>query len=119
LGLDHPHRPHPIDDGALKRAAVIFARTGGDDEAPARRAAWPSDLYGVPPKAFERHLVVGEPEACAAALGQYVEPGARHVEAGPRRLIVMVAGTGALQHFGLSRSAFMARSHTTAAGMAG
>ncbi len=74
---------------AVEPAVVIFARVGPDDEAPARGAEWLSDMYGVPPKAFERHLVAGEPEACAAALGHYVEAGARHI-------IVMVAGTGAV-----------------------
>ena len=88
---------------AVEPAVVIFARVGPDDEAPARGAAWLSDMYGVPPKAFERHLVAGEPETCAAALGQYVEAGARHI-------IVMVAGTGAVGHFELLRSAFLARS---------
>ena len=89
---------------AVEPAVVIFARVGPDDEAPARGAEWLSDMYGVPPKAFERHLVAGEPEACAAALGHYVEAGARHI-------IVMVAGTGAVQHFESLRSAFLARSH--------
>ena len=65
---------------------------------------WLSDMYGVPPKAFERHLVAGEPETCAAALGQYVEAGARHI-------IVMVAGAGAVKHFELLRSALLAPSH--------
>ncbi len=77
---------------AVEPAVVIFARVGPDDEAPARGAEWLSDMYGVPPKAFERHLVAGEPETCAALLGHYVEAGARHV-------IVMVAGTGAVGHF--------------------
>ena len=87
-----------------KPAVVIFARVGPDDEAPARGAEWLSDMYGVPPKAFERHLVAGEPEACAASLGHYVEAGARHV-------IVMVAGTGAVGHFASLRVRFIARTH--------
>jgi alkanesulfonate monooxygenase SsuD/methylene tetrahydromethanopterin reductase-like flavin-dependent oxidoreductase (luciferase family) len=89
---------------AVEPAVVIFARVGPDDEAPARGAEWLADMYGVPPKAFERHLVAGEPEGCAAALGQFVEAGARHI-------IVMVAGTGSVGHFELLRSAFLARSH--------
>ncbi len=89
---------------AVEPAVVIFARVGPDDEAPARGVEWLSDMYGVPPKAFERHLVAGEPETCAAALGHYVEAGARHI-------IVMVAGTGAVRHFELLRSAFVARTH--------
>ncbi len=89
---------------AVEPAVVIFARVGPDDEAPARGTEWLSDMYGVPPKAFERHLVAGEPETCAAALGHYVEAGARHI-------IVMVAATGAVRHFAALRAAFMARSH--------
>jgi alkanesulfonate monooxygenase SsuD/methylene tetrahydromethanopterin reductase-like flavin-dependent oxidoreductase (luciferase family) len=88
---------------AVEPAVVIFARVGSDDEAPARGAEWLSDMYGVPPKAFERHLVAGEPETCAAALGHYVEAGARHI-------IVMVAGTGAVRNFRSLRVAFLARS---------
>ena len=91
---------------------VVFARVGPDDEAPAQGAQWLSELYGVPPKAFERHLVAGEPETCAAALGRYVEAGARHV-------VVMVAGTGAVSHFGLLRSAFVACTAAVPAGVAG
>jgi alkanesulfonate monooxygenase SsuD/methylene tetrahydromethanopterin reductase-like flavin-dependent oxidoreductase (luciferase family) len=87
---------------AVEPAVVIFARVGPDDEAPSRGAAWLSDMYGVPPKAFERHLVAGEPETCAAMLGNYVEAGARHI-------IVMVAGTGAVRHFSSLRAAFIAR----------
>jgi alkanesulfonate monooxygenase SsuD/methylene tetrahydromethanopterin reductase-like flavin-dependent oxidoreductase (luciferase family) len=93
---------------AVEPAVVVFARVGPEDEAPARGTAWLSDMYGVPAKAFERHLVAGEPDACAAALGQYVEAGARHI-------IVMVAAAGAVAHFGLLRSAFVARTHATPA----
>jgi alkanesulfonate monooxygenase SsuD/methylene tetrahydromethanopterin reductase-like flavin-dependent oxidoreductase (luciferase family) len=89
---------------AVEPAVVIFARVGPEDEAPPRGAEWLSDMYGVPPKAFERHLVAGEPETCAAALGNYVEAGARHI-------IIMVAGTGAVGHFEMLRSAFTDRSY--------
>ena len=94
---------------AVEPAVVIFARVGPDDEAPPAVREWLSDMYGVPPKAFERHLVAGEPETCAAVLGHYVEAGARHI-------IVMVAGTGAVRHFASLRSAFMARTHPVPAG---
>jgi alkanesulfonate monooxygenase SsuD/methylene tetrahydromethanopterin reductase-like flavin-dependent oxidoreductase (luciferase family) len=97
------------DPDAVEPAVVIFARVGADDEAPARGAEWLSDMYALPPKAFDRHLVAGEPEACAATVDRYVEAGARHV-------IVMVAAADAVQHFGLLRSAFMARAHAVPAG---
>ena len=79
---------------------------------PAHGAQWLSDMYGLPPKAFERHLVAGEPETCAAALGRYVEAGARHI-------VVMVAGTGAVRHFELAASAFVARSDAVPVGVCG
>lgn len=98
------------DPDAVEPAVVIFARVGSDDEAPARGAEWLSDMYALPPKAFERHLVAGEPEACAATVDRYVKAGARHV-------IIMVAAAGAVQHFELLRSAFMAGSHAVPAGV--
>jgi alkanesulfonate monooxygenase SsuD/methylene tetrahydromethanopterin reductase-like flavin-dependent oxidoreductase (luciferase family) len=98
------------DPDAVEPAIVIFARVGPQAEARARGAAWLSDMYGVPPKAFERHLVAGEPETCAAALGRYVEAGARHI-------IIMVAAPGAVQHFGLLRSAFVAQPDAMPAGV--
>ncbi len=98
------------DPHAVEPAVVIFARVGSDDEAPVRGAEWLSDMYALPAKAFDRHLVAGAPETCAAAVDRYVEAGARHV-------IVMVAADQAVQHFGLLRSAFMARSHAVPAGV--
>jgi alkanesulfonate monooxygenase SsuD/methylene tetrahydromethanopterin reductase-like flavin-dependent oxidoreductase (luciferase family) len=97
------------DPDAVEPAVVIFARVGSDDAA-ARGLEWLSHMYALPPKAFERHLVAGEPEACAAAVDRYVEAGARHV-------IVMVAAAGAVQHFALLRSAFMDRAHAVPAGV--
>ncbi len=84
---------------AVEAGVVVFACVGDDAEAPARGASWLSHLYRLPPKAFQRHLVAGSPETCAAALGRYVEAGARHV-------VVMVAGSPAIEHFDLVRSAF-------------
>jgi len=98
------------DPGAVEPAVVIFARVGPQREAQAQGGAWLSEMYGVPPKAFERHLVAGEPEACAAALDRYVEAGAHHI-------IIMVAAPGAVAHFGLLRSAFVARTGALPAGV--
>ncbi len=100
------------DPEAVEPAVVVFARVGADDEAPARGAHWLSDMYGVPAKAFERHLVAGTAEACAATLGRYAEAGARHI-------IVMVAAVGAVAHFAALRSAFVARSAAVPAGVRG
>ncbi len=98
------------DPEAVEPAVVIFARVGPDDEAPARGAEWLSDMYALPTKAFERHLVAGEPETCAASVERYVEAGARHV-------LIMVAAPRAVRHFELLRSAFVARSHAVPAGV--
>ena len=100
------------DPDAVEPAVVVFARVGPDDEAPAHGAQWLSEMYGLPPRAFERHLVAGESETCAEALGRYVEAGARHI-------VVMVAAPGAVQHFGLLRSAFVARAGAVPVGVSG
>jgi alkanesulfonate monooxygenase SsuD/methylene tetrahydromethanopterin reductase-like flavin-dependent oxidoreductase (luciferase family) len=100
------------DPDAVEPAVVVFARVGADDEAPARGAQWLSDMYGLPPKAFERHLIAGEPEACAAGLRRYVDAGAHHV-------VVMIAAAGAVGHFGLLRSAFVAHPDAVPVGVSG
>jgi len=84
---------------AVEAAVVVFACVGDDVEAPARGASWLSHLYRLPPKAFQRHLVAGSPETCAAALGRYADAGARHI-------VVMVAGSPAVEHFDLLHAAF-------------
>jgi alkanesulfonate monooxygenase SsuD/methylene tetrahydromethanopterin reductase-like flavin-dependent oxidoreductase (luciferase family) len=86
----------------VEAAVVVFVCVGDDADAPRDGAAWLSRLYRLPPKAFERHLVAGSPETCAASLQRYVDAGARH-------LVVMVAGSPALEHFALVRAAFLAR----------
>jgi alkanesulfonate monooxygenase SsuD/methylene tetrahydromethanopterin reductase-like flavin-dependent oxidoreductase (luciferase family) len=100
------------DPDAVEPAMVVFARVGDEESAAPHGAQWLSDLYGVPAKAFDRYLVAGPPEACAASLIRYVEAGARH-------LIVMVAGTGAVHHFSQVRSAFTARFQAVPVGVAG
>jgi alkanesulfonate monooxygenase SsuD/methylene tetrahydromethanopterin reductase-like flavin-dependent oxidoreductase (luciferase family) len=91
------------DPEAVQAGVVVFACVG-DDEAPVRGAQWLSELYRLPPKAFHRHLVAGPPEACAKALGRYAEAGADHI-------LVMVAGSPAVEHFGLLRAAFVGEQH--------
>ncbi len=89
--------------GSVEPGVVVFVRVGDDEEAPQLAADWLSELYGRPAKAFLRHVVAGSPETCAAGLQRYVDAGARHV-------VVMVAGTPAVEHFGLVRAAFAGRS---------
>jgi alkanesulfonate monooxygenase SsuD/methylene tetrahydromethanopterin reductase-like flavin-dependent oxidoreductase (luciferase family) len=98
------------DPDAIEPGVVIFAHVGREGEAQKRGCQWLSELYGIPPKAFDRHLVAGTSETCAASLGRYVEAGARHI-------VVMVAGTNAVQHFGYLRSAFVARAETVLSGV--
>ena len=87
------------DPDAVEPGVVVFACVGDDDTA-ARGADWLSELYRVPAKAFRRHLVAGSPDACAGALRRYAEAGARHI-------VVMVAGSPAVDQFGLIRAAFV------------
>jgi len=87
------------EPGAVEPGVVVFVCVG-DDDAAARGAAWLSELYRVPTKAFRRHLVAGSPDACAAALRRYAEAGAHHI-------VVMVAGSPAVDHFALIRAAFV------------
>jgi alkanesulfonate monooxygenase SsuD/methylene tetrahydromethanopterin reductase-like flavin-dependent oxidoreductase (luciferase family) len=96
---------------AVEPAVVVFARVGRDGEAQDQGARWLSDLYGIPARAFDRHLVAGTSEACAERLVQFVEAGARH-------LVVMVAGPGAVGQFAYLRSAFMAMTESILSGVA-
>jgi alkanesulfonate monooxygenase SsuD/methylene tetrahydromethanopterin reductase-like flavin-dependent oxidoreductase (luciferase family) len=87
---------HP---GAIEPAVVVSVCVTNDEAAATRGATWLAHLYRLPPKAFHRHLVAGPAAECAAALWHYVDAGARHV-------IVMVAGSPALEHFRALRAAF-------------
>jgi alkanesulfonate monooxygenase SsuD/methylene tetrahydromethanopterin reductase-like flavin-dependent oxidoreductase (luciferase family) len=71
----------------------------GDDDAAERGARWLSDLYRLPPKAFARHLAAGSHDAVAERLRCYCEAGARHI-------VVMVAGSPAVEQFRQLREAF-------------
>jgi alkanesulfonate monooxygenase SsuD/methylene tetrahydromethanopterin reductase-like flavin-dependent oxidoreductase (luciferase family) len=88
------------DPEAVQAGVVVFACVGDDDQAPVRGAQWLSELYRLPAKAFHRHLVAGSPAACATALGRYADAGARHI-------LVMVAGSPAVEQFGQLREAFV------------
>ena len=98
------------DPEAVQAGVVVFACVGDDDEAPVRGAQWLSDLYRLPPKAFQRHLVAGSPETCADRPGRYADAGARHI-------LVMVAGSPAVEHFGQLRAAFVGEHRPALAGV--
>jgi alkanesulfonate monooxygenase SsuD/methylene tetrahydromethanopterin reductase-like flavin-dependent oxidoreductase (luciferase family) len=74
--LDRADRP----DDAVTRSVVLFASIDDDpDEGLRRGTAWMSSLYGIPAKAFSRHLVVGSAETVARTVTTYREAGAEHV----------------------------------------
>ncbi len=98
------------DPEAVQAGVVVFACVGDDDQAPVRGAQWLSELYRLPPKAFQRHLVAGPPESCATALGRYADAGARHI-------LVMVAGSPAVEHFAQLRAAFVGEQLPTLVGV--
>ena len=98
------------DPQAVQAGVVVFARVGDDDQAPVLGAQWLSELYRLPPKAFQRHLVAGSPQTCAAALGRYADAGADHI-------LVMVAGSPAVEHFGQLRAAFVGEQLPALAGV--
>lgn len=86
------------DPGDVAAGVVVFACVGADDAA-TQGARWLSALYRLPPKAFTRHIAAGAPEVCAERLRLYAEAGAQHI-------VVMVAGSPAVEHFGQLRAAF-------------
>ncbi len=98
------------DPEAVQAGVVVFACVGDDDQAPERGAQWLSELYRLPPKAFQRHLVAGSPEICARALDRYAEAGARHI-------LVMVAGSPAVEHFAQLRAAYVGEQLPALAGV--
>jgi alkanesulfonate monooxygenase SsuD/methylene tetrahydromethanopterin reductase-like flavin-dependent oxidoreductase (luciferase family) len=98
------------DPASVAAAVVVFARVGGGDAA-VRGAEWLSSMYRLPTKAFHRHLAAGSPEACAERLRLYAAAGARHI-------VVMVAGSPAVEHFRQLRAAFVAEESSVLAGSA-
>lgn len=68
------------DPATVSGAVVAFAAMGAD-HAQAGEAGlhWLSSLYGLPARAFARHLVAGEAGTVARRLARWVEHGAQHV----------------------------------------
>jgi len=66
--------------GAVTPAMVLFVSLD-DDRARgvAKGTGWMGSLYGLPAKAFERHLVAGTPDEVAAKVADYRSAGAEHV----------------------------------------
>jgi alkanesulfonate monooxygenase len=82
------------DPASLDTAVVVVLCTGDNVEV-ARKSgtSWLADLYDLPPKAFERHLIAGSAEDCAGAVSAYHDAGAAHV-------IVLIAADETLEHLG-------------------
>lgn len=66
------------DETKVEGAIVVFVSMGGEAAAD-RGRTWMSSLYGLPPHAFERHLLAGSAAQVAGELSRYVEAGAGHV----------------------------------------
>ena len=86
------------DPDTVTPATVVPVHVGDTATAAEQGARWLSSLYGIPPKAFARHLVAGSAAACAAEIERYFDAGARHV-------VLMVAHDDAVGHFAALASA--------------
>ncbi len=61
-------------------AMVLFVSMDDDrDRGVVAGTEWMGSLYGLPPKAFERHLVAGTPDEVADRVARYRAVGAEHV----------------------------------------
>jgi alkanesulfonate monooxygenase SsuD/methylene tetrahydromethanopterin reductase-like flavin-dependent oxidoreductase (luciferase family) len=73
------------DPASVTRGITAFVSLAGNEsEEAASRAAdrgcsWMGSLYGLPPKAFARHLLSGSARRCAEHLARWYEAGAEHV----------------------------------------
>jgi alkanesulfonate monooxygenase SsuD/methylene tetrahydromethanopterin reductase-like flavin-dependent oxidoreductase (luciferase family) len=74
--IDRAGRP----SGAVTRSMVLFVSVDDDlDTARRRGTEWMSGLYGIPAKAFQRHLIAGTAHAVAQTVATYRRCGAEHV----------------------------------------
>ncbi len=65
---------------AVVASMVLFVSVSDDGAEGVRRGtAWMSSLYGLPPKAFTRHLVAGTAPEVARVVAAYRRAGAEHV----------------------------------------
>ena len=93
-------RPRPAaiprpSSPASSSSPVSGRRRGAGPGAPGSRSS-----TGCRPRPSSATWWRGRPDACAAALRRYAEAGARHI-------VVMVAGSPAVEHFGQLRAAFV------------
>jgi alkanesulfonate monooxygenase SsuD/methylene tetrahydromethanopterin reductase-like flavin-dependent oxidoreductase (luciferase family) len=65
---------------AVTASIVLFVSVDDDPSRSRQRGTrWMSSLYGLPAKAFDRHLVWGTAEEVAAVVARFKEAGAQHV----------------------------------------
>ena len=68
------------DPGAVTRSLVLFVSIDEDvDKGRRRGTEWMSSLYGIPAKAFERHLITGSASEVAESVAIYRRAGAEHI----------------------------------------
>jgi alkanesulfonate monooxygenase SsuD/methylene tetrahydromethanopterin reductase-like flavin-dependent oxidoreductase (luciferase family) len=66
--------------GAVTPSIVLFVSIDDDPTVGLGRGTdWMSSLYGIPAKAFERHLITGTAAEVAAVVATYRKAGAEHV----------------------------------------
>lgn len=91
------------DPAAVVPGVVAVVSVGAEAERAAERgSAWLASLYGIPAKAFARHLVAGPAEQCADEVGRYVRAGVAHAA-------VMIAGDDPLDQFAALSASFLGR----------
>jgi alkanesulfonate monooxygenase SsuD/methylene tetrahydromethanopterin reductase-like flavin-dependent oxidoreductase (luciferase family) len=68
------------DPGAVTPSMVLFVSIDDDvDKGRRRGTEWMSTMYGIPAKAFERHLVAGTASEVAETVATFRRAGAEHV----------------------------------------
>jgi alkanesulfonate monooxygenase len=78
LGKEVDRAGRPAD--AVTRSIVLFVSVDDDPGVGLRRGTgWMSSLYGIPAKAFDRHLVHGTAAEVADVVASYRRAGAEHV----------------------------------------
>ena len=66
---------------SVRRALLVFVACDESYSGAAREKGldWLSSLYGLPPRAFERHLLAGSAVECAEQVAAFRDAGAEHV----------------------------------------
>jgi alkanesulfonate monooxygenase SsuD/methylene tetrahydromethanopterin reductase-like flavin-dependent oxidoreductase (luciferase family) len=66
--------------GSVTPAMVLFVSIDDDPTVGRRRGTqWMSTFYGIPARAFDRHLINGTADEVAGVIAAYLEAGAEHV----------------------------------------